>query len=125
LVRTRELERRQKHVLEQVMAVRRTQPRLGTRKLQHMLREPLAQAGIRIGRDTLFEMLRQARLLVVPRRAYHKTTNSHHRFYRHPNLLKDGPLQHRADGSEQIWVADITYLPTESAWVYVSLVKDA
>jgi hypothetical protein len=28
-------------------------------------------------------------MLVLPKRAYHKTTNSHHRFRRHPNLLKD------------------------------------
>jgi len=106
------------------MAVRRVQPRLGTRKLLHVLREPLAERGVRLGRDALFDILRQARLLVVPRRAYHKTTNSHHRFYRHPNLLKEGPQQHRADGCEQIWVADITYLPTDNACVYLSLITD-
>lgn len=30
-------------------------------------------------------------MLVLPKRAYHKTTQSFHRFYRHPNLLKSGP----------------------------------
>lgn len=125
LERSRERECRHQHVVEQVMAVRRTQPRLGTRKLQHVLREPLAELGVRLGRDALFEILRHARLLVVPRRAFHKTTNSYHRFYRHPNLLKEGPQQHRAVGSEQIWVADITYLPTEKSCVYLSLVTDA
>ena len=125
LERVREREWRNTHVVEQVMAGRRTQPRLGTRKLQHMLRGPLAEAGVRVGRDALFDILRQARLLVVPRRAYHKTTNSHHRFHRHPNLLKEGPQQERADGCEQIWVADITYLPTQSACVYLSLITDA
>ena len=88
------------------MEVRRTQPRLGTRKLQHVLRQPLSEAGISVGRDALFGILRQARLLVVPRRAYHKTTNSHHRFHRHPNLLKAGPQQCRPEGAEQVWVAD-------------------
>jgi putative transposase len=125
LARTRELECRNQHVLEQVLEVRRTQPRLGTRKLQHVLREPLAEVGVCVGRDTLFGILRQARLLVVPRRAYHKTTNSYHRFYRHPNLLKEGEQQHRAEGCEQIWVADITYLPTEKSCVYLSLITDA
>lgn len=120
-----ELECRNQQIVEQVLGVRRTQPRLGTRKLQHVLREPLAQMDIRVGRDGLFDILRQARLLVVPRRAYHRTTNSHHRFHRHPNLLKDGPQQQRADGSEQVWVADITYLPTDSACVYLSLITDA
>lgn len=60
-----------------------------------------------------------------PRRAYHKTTNSHHRFRRHPNLLKAGPEQVRAEASEQVWVADITYLPTRGRCAYLSLVTDA
>lgn len=55
-----------------------------------MLREPVHKAGISLGRDTLFGVLRNARLLVHPRRAYHKTTHSHHRFRRHANLLKPG-----------------------------------
>lgn len=78
-----------------------------------------------LGRDALFDVLRQARLLVPLRRAYHKTTNSHHRFRRHPNLLKPGPEQVQANRSEQLWVADITYLPTAGKFVYLSLITDA
>ena len=48
-------------------------------------------------------------MLVQPQRAYHKTTDSHHRFRRHPNLLKAGPAQVVPTGPEQVWVADITY----------------
>jgi putative transposase len=124
MARERTTEARDRHVVEQVMEVRRTQPRLGTRKLQHVLRKPLSEAGVSVGRDALFGILRQARLLVVPRRAYHKTTNSHHRFHRHPNLLKAGPQQCRPEGAEQVWVADITYLPTQGACAYLSLITD-
>lgn len=60
----------------------------------------------------LFEVLRNAGMLVPQRRAYHKTTDSHHRFRRHPNLLKEGEQRVRGMASEQVWVADITYLPT-------------
>jgi len=35
-------------------------------------------------------VLRNAGLLVPARRPYHKTTDSHHRFRRQPNLLKAG-----------------------------------
>jgi len=112
-------------VLEMVRDKRLRQPRLGTRKLHHMLREPLAQAGIGLGRDAMFDVLRNAGMLVPQRRAYHKTTDSHHRFRRHPNLLKAGERQVLATGSEQVWVADITYLPTNNAFVYLSLVTDA
>jgi putative transposase len=112
-------------VVQLVQNRRVRQPRLGTRKLHHLLREPLEQAGITMGRDALFDVLRNAKLLVRPRRAYHKTTDSHHRFRRHPNLLKPGAQQVSATGSEQLWVADITYLPTAEKFVYLSLVTDA
>jgi len=91
----------------------------------HLLACPLKVAGIKMGRDGLFDVLRRARLLVAPRRAYHKTTDSHHRFYRHPNLLKEDPEQIVPTGSEQVWVADITYLPTTERVAYLSLVTDA
>lgn len=112
-------------VLELVRAKRLHQPRLGTRKLHHLIRPALATQGLGIGRDALFALLRCAQLLVLPKRAYHKTTNSHHRFRRHPNLLKAGPEQVRAEASEQVWVADITYLPTRERCAYLSLITDA
>ena len=112
-------------VVELVREQRMRQPRIGTRKLHHLLQEPLQRRGIDLGRDAMFDVLRNARLLVAPRRAYHKTTDSHHRFRRHPNLLKPGPQQVQATGSEQVWVADITYLPTAGKFVYLSLVTDA
>lgn len=112
-------------VIEQVQAIRLRQPRIGTRKLHSLLGQPLAQVGITVGRDRLFCILRQARLLVQAQRAYHKTTNSHHRFRHHPNLLKAGAEQVIPTGPEQVWVADITYLPTRGKFVYLSLVTDA
>lgn len=108
-----------------VRDVRLRQPRLGTRKLHHLLGPALVERWIKLGRDRLFDVLRAARLLVVPHRAYHKTTQSHHRFRRHPNLLKPGPDQIVPTGPEQVWVADITYLPTAGPFVYLSLVTDA
>lgn len=125
--RQRHAERRQRAevVVKLVNEQRLRQPRLGTRKLHHLLREPLEQAGVGLGRDALFDVLRNARLLVPTRRAYHKTTDSHHRFRRHPNLVKAGPEQIRVTQSEQLWVADITYLPTADKFVYLSLVTDA
>ncbi|MBK6356176.1 MAG: IS3 family transposase [Betaproteobacteria bacterium] len=112
-------------VVDLVKEKRLRQPRLGARKLHYLIRPTLAAEGLSLGRDALFDLLRWNRLLVQPRRAYHKTTNSHHRFRRHPNLLKAGPEQVRAEASEQVWVADITYLPTRGRCAYLSLVTDA
>ena len=113
-------------VIELVKRTRQRQPRLGTRKLHHLLQQPMQQAGIKLGRDGMFDLLRNACLLVAPKRAYHKTTHSHHHLRRHPNLLKAGAQgQVVPSRCEQVWVADITYLPTHDKTVYLSLVTDA
>lgn len=112
------------NVLDFVLEKRRRQPRVGTRKLHYLLHTQ-AQTELQVGRDRLFTILREARELVPRKRAYHKTTHSHHRFHRHPNLLKEGPAQIVATGPEQVWVADITYLPTQESVAYLSLVTDA
>lgn len=114
-------------VVSAVQDLRRRQPRLGTRKLHHLLSPQWQASGMGLGRDALFDLLRQRRLLVPPRRAYHKTTDSHHHFRRHPNLLKGGADQVIAKAAEQVWVADITYLPTADHRkpAYLSLVTDA
>ncbi len=123
--RNAERSQRVEAVVQLVRQQRLRQPRLGTRKLQYVLRQPLERIGAKLGRDALFDVLRNARMLVPTRRAYHKTTDSHHRFRRHPNLVKEGPEQIKVSRSEQLWVADITYLPTSGKFVYLSLVTDA
>ncbi len=111
-------------VLAFVQAERRHQPRLGTRKL-HFLLHQQPHADLHIGRDRLFALLARRHLLVATRRAYHKTTHSHHRFRRHPNRLKPGPDHVTPARPNHVWVADITYLPTLTQPVYLSLITDA
>lgn len=102
------------------------QPRLGTRKLHHLMQQPLQEAGIKLGRDALFGVLRDVGMLVPPLRAYHRTTQSNHHLRRHPNLVKRGAEESVVPTAcEQLWVADITYLPTKEKTVYLSLVTDA
>ncbi|MFM5533815.1 IS3 family transposase [Aeromonas veronii] len=111
-------------VVRFVRQVRLRQPRVGTRKLHYLL-QGQDDDGLKVGRDRLFQILAEHRLLVQPKRAYHKTTHSFHRFYRHTNLLKAGPEQVTPVAPEQVWVADITYLPARSGPLYLSLVTDA
>ncbi len=125
LCRQDEVRQCNERVIELVRSKRLRQPRLGTRKLHHLLADALTSEGLKVGRDALFGILRQSHLLVPPKRAYHKTTNSHHRFQRHPNLLKAGNAQVQPSAAEQVWVADITYVPTHSGFVYLSLITDA
>ncbi|MGN5207831.1 IS3 family transposase [Aeromonas veronii] len=111
-------------VVRFVRQVRLRQPRVGTRKLHYLL-QGQDDGGLKVGWDRLFQILAEHRLLVQPKRAYHKTTHSFHRFYRHPNLLKAGPEQVTPVAPEQVWVADITYLPARNGPLYLSLVTDA
>lgn len=124
LQRERGRETQAQNIIEQVTAIRLKHARMGTRKLHHLLRQE-PDPELHVGRDHLFRILRCSRLLVMPKRAYHKTTNSHHRFHRHPNLLKSGENQVIASAPEQIWVADITYLPLRKGTAYLSLITDA
>jgi putative transposase len=96
-------------------------PRLGTRKLHYLLKEHFASQQMKVGRDQLFRILRVNHLLVRPRKSYHKTTNSKHWLKKHRNLIAELKI----DQPEQVWVADITYIPTEQGHNYLSLVTDA
>ncbi len=125
LSRQDEVRKCNERVIELVRSKRLRQPRLGARKLHHLLSDSFTSEGLKVGRDALLGILRQSHMLVAPKRAYHKTTNSHHRFRRHPNLLKAGDEQVQPHAAEQVWVADITYVPTHSGFVYLSLVTDA
>jgi putative transposase len=111
------------HVVEtMVQQVRLRQPKVGTRKLYFLLKPQFIHAGLKLGRDGMFDALRRARMLVHPKRCYRKTTNSRHWMHKHPNLVKDQPKPAMA---EQLWVADITYIETRETTGYLSLVTDA
>ena len=101
-----------------MLELRTKMPRLGTRKLHHLLKSN----GISIGRDKLFCWLRSQGLLVYKKKRYTITTNSKHWMRKYPNLIKGLVI----DRPEQVWVADITYLDTaENGNAYLHLVTDA
>lgn len=102
-----------------VEAVRIQQPRIGTRKLYHLLADKLKE--LNVGRDRLFNILKANHMLIKPKRCYYVTTNSHHRFRKHPNLI-EGLIPARP---EQIWVADITYVGSRDNPLYLALITDA
>ena len=99
--------------------IRMTQPRIGTRKLYYMLHKELNT--LNVGRDKLFDILRANHKLITPLRSYHITTNSHHRFRKHKNIIADMEINR----PEQVWVSDITYIGQRDNHMYLSLITDA
>lgn len=92
-------------------------PRIGTRKLNYMLQE----RGIKVSRDRLFDLLREKQMLVRRRKKCSITTNSKYWMKKYPNLVR-GFNFHKPN---LLWVSDITYIPIEGSYAYLSLVTDA
>lgn len=111
----------QELVLEMVAEIRREIPRIGTRKLYHMLEIPLATHEIKMGRDMLHTLLQSKGLTVKAKRRYIKTTDSVHWMKKYPNLVKGLTV----NGPEQLWVADITYIVVGNDFNFLSLITDA
>ena len=105
---------------ELVRAERMVQPRLGGKKLYHLLKLELEKAGVRIGRDRFFEVLGERGLLLEPLPKAPRTTNSRHSLPVFRNLLTDMQV----DAPNQAWVSDITYLRTDEGFLYLSLITD-
>ncbi|WP_424964413.1 IS3 family transposase [Ekhidna sp.] len=106
-------------VIEMIKEIRIKQPRVGTRKLYHLLKGELMELGV--GRDRLFSILKANHMLIEPKRGYHVTTDSHHWFRKHPNLIEEmTPVR-----PEQIWVSDITYVGNRDYPMYLALITDA
>jgi len=99
---------------------RKDQPRVGTRKLLFALNTSFFQENIKVGRDRLFDILRQHDMLVKRKRATCKTTDSYHRFHKYNNLVKDMTVT----APNQIWAADITYIRTLNGFCYLALITD-
>lgn len=106
-------------VVQSVEKIRAEMPRVGCRKLYHMLHPQMR--SLSVGRDKLFTILRANHMLVSPVRSYHVTTNSHHRFRKHKNLVEGMEIIR----PEQVWVSDITYIGGKDKHMYLALVTDA
>jgi putative transposase len=106
-------------VVSLVQEIRTLQPKIGTRKLYYLLYAELQ--SLKIGRDKFFTILRANHLLITPKRTYHTTTMSHHRFRKYPNIIKDIQINR----ANQVWVSDITYIGKREKPCYLSLVTDA
>ena len=95
-------------------------PREGVRKLKISLQNEFDKENLKVGRDTLFKILRKHNMLITRKKPSFKTTNSLHRFYKYKNSIKDLKI----DRPNQVWVSDITYIRTVRGFCYLALITD-
>ena len=82
----------------------------------------LAAQGIRIGHKRVARLMRAAGVQGVSRRKWVTTTTREPTARSAPDLVR---RNFRAQGSNQLWVADITYVPTDAGFLYLAVVLDA
>ena len=92
--------------------------RYGTRRIASELRD----LGECLSPRRVARLLKNQGLRAIqPKSFIPKTTDSRHGLGYSPNLLLEAP---DPTGINQLWVGDITYLPTEQGWVYLAVVLD-
>lgn len=107
-------------ILTEVSLIRSNHKRMGTRKLYEKLAPFMMEHQIKMGRDSLFNLLSANRMLVRKRKRRIHTTQSHHWLRKYANLI--GGFIPTAPN--QLWVSDITYWKINGSHVYISFITD-
>ncbi len=87
------------------------------------IRAELRAEGVVLGQKRVARLMRNASLTGVSRRRNAPTTT-----WRHPDHRPANDLVRRnfaAEGADELWVADITYVPTVVGFIYLAVVLDA
>ncbi len=74
----------------------------------------LREEGVRVGRKTVAQIMRESGLKSRTVRKYKATTNSKHNYPVHDNVLNQTFTAQRPN---QVWMADITYVWTVEGWL--------
>jgi putative transposase len=82
----------------------------------------LADEGIHVGRKRVERLMKAAGLAGVSRRRSARTTFRDERVRPASDLVD---RNFHADAPDQLWVADITYIPTWAGFLYLAVVLDA
>jgi hypothetical protein len=106
-------------VVQEVLRIRKDLPRIGTEKTYFMLTDFLAVHQIKLGRDKLWQLLREHNLTIKRKRTRVVTTYSGHGWYTYPNLIKNLVI----NAPNQVWVSDLTYIQLNNGFNYGCLLQ--
>lgn len=85
------------------------------------IHQALLSQGWTVSRPRVARIMRAAGIASTIRPKWVNTTDSEHSHLVCPNLLQ---RQFNPDQLSQVWVSDITYLPAEYGWLYLTTVMD-
>lgn len=98
-------------------AHKRTRETFGPERLQR----DLAEHGVKAGVCRIRRIRKKLGIRCKQKKKFKATTDSKHTLPVAENLLNQ---QFKAGAPNQIWVTDITYIPTEEGWLYLAGHKD-
>jgi transposase InsO family protein len=98
-------------------AHRRTRETFGPQRLQH----DLSEHGVKAGVCRIRRIRKKLGIRCKQKKRFKATTDSRHALPVAENLLKRG---FKASAPNQIWLSDITYIPTGEGWLYLAGHKD-
>ena len=84
----------------------------------------LQAQGIQVGRNRVARLMAQDGLVVKRPQRFCTTTDSRHEYPIAPNVLAREFSVESVGGLDRVWVADITYVPTQAGWLYLAVVLD-
>jgi transposase InsO family protein len=99
---------------------RETRGRYGSPRIH----KELQARGERVSRKRVARLMQAEGLRGRKKRRFQKTTNSDHTYPIAPNVLNRKFDVGEVPGPDQVWVADITYVPTREGWLYLAVILD-
>ncbi|WP_415233478.1 IS3 family transposase, partial [Pseudorhodobacter sp.] len=79
------------------------------------------ELGLNVGHGPVGRLMRENGIKVIRTQKYKVTTDSDHTFNIAPNLLDQ---DFTADGPNQKWAGDISYIWTSEGWLYLAVILD-
>ena len=98
-------------------AHKRTRETCGPERLQHELKDQ----GVEVGICRIRRIRKKLGLRCKQKRKFKATTDSRHALPVAENLLNQ---EFEATAPNEVWLSDITYIPTEEGWLYLAGHKD-
>jgi transposase InsO family protein len=83
--------------------------------------EELQELGLNVGHRRIGRLMRENGIKIVRTQKHKATTDSNHTFNIAPNLLDQ---DFSADGINQKWAGDISYIWTSEGWLYLAVILD-